>query len=284
LKVKVPGRITGLTKVGAACTLLIVAGAGVLRAGDPAPAAVHEIYVLVGDHEVRALCTEGSREVVMLHGDGGRADDWLAVLRRLDGVVGACAYDRSGFQGVHDPPERGWYEFLDELRRTHVALGFERRYVLVGHELGGLYARVYAADRPADVAGMVLIEPAHEDLFRHMRLGMPPEEWREWVERRERPNADRVVEARIAERARTSRVPSIPVTVVTGTIRRSDEGWDPRFLNEAARQVHADILRGVEGGRHVPASRSGSAPHLEQPDLVADEIARVVGASRQSKR
>jgi pimeloyl-ACP methyl ester carboxylesterase len=165
-----------------------------------------------------------------------------------------------------------------------VALGFERRYVLVGYELGGLYARVYAADRPADVVGMVLVEPAHEDLLRRMRLGMPSEEWRDWMERRERPNADRVVEAEIAERARTSRVPSIPVTVVTGTIRRSDEGWDPRCLHDAARQVHADILRGVEAGRHVPASRSGSEPHLDQPDLVADEIARVVGATRHFNR
>jgi len=266
---------------GGATVLLIVAGAGALRAGAPA---VHEIYVHVGEHEVRALCTDGPREVVMLHGDGGRADEWLGVLRRLDGEVGACAYDRAGFGGDDHPAERGWYEFLDELRRTHVALGFQRDYVLVGHELGGLYARVYAADRPSDIAGLVLVEPAHEDLLRRMRLGMPPEEWSTWKARRERPNADRVVEAKIAERARTSRMPSIPVTVVTGTIRRSGPGWDPRFLDEAARQVHEDILRGAEPGRHVPASRSGSDPQLDQPDLVADEIVRVVGASRRSRR
>lgn len=270
--------------VGVALVLLISGGAGLLRAGEPAPLAVYEVYVDVGGHEVRALCTDGPREAVLLHGDGRRADDWLAVLRRLDGDVGACAYDRVAFSGDHVPSERGWYELLDELRRTHVALGFERGYVIVGHELGGLYARVYAADRPADVAGLVLIEPAHEDLLRRMRPGMPSQEWDDGMERRERPNADRVVESRVADRARTSRVPSIPVTVVTGTIRRSDAGWDPRFLNEAARQVHAEILRGVELGRHVPASRSGSSPQLDQPDLVAVEISRVVSAIRPMKR
>jgi pimeloyl-ACP methyl ester carboxylesterase len=37
------------------------------------------------------------------------------------------------------------------------------QYVLVGHSLGGLMARVYAAEYPEQVAGMVLIEATHED-------------------------------------------------------------------------------------------------------------------------
>ncbi len=44
-------------------------------------------------------------------------------------------------------------------------------FVFVGHSLGGLYARHYAARFPDQVCGLVLIDPAHEDYDAYM----PPE-------------------------------------------------------------------------------------------------------------
>jgi pimeloyl-ACP methyl ester carboxylesterase len=40
--------------------------------------------------------------------------------------------------------------------------------LLVGHSLGGLYARHYAARFPDDVTGLVLLDPAHEDYDAYM--------------------------------------------------------------------------------------------------------------------
>lgn len=253
----------------------IARGADTVRPGRPP--GVREVAVRVGDAEIRALCTDGRVEVVLLHDDGASAESWRPVLERLDGRVGGCAYDRRGSGGSRPGPEqRGWYELVDELRRIHRALGAESPYVLVGHGLGGLYARVYAADRPRDVAGLVLVDPAHEDMPKEMRTGTPAGEWEAWMRRRRLPNADGIVEARLADRARRSRLPPVPVTVLTATRRRNGDGWDARFLNEAARRVHASILRGVSSGRHVPAERSGHVVQRDEPGLVADEIMRIV--------
>jgi pimeloyl-ACP methyl ester carboxylesterase len=38
-------------------------------------------------------------------------------------------------------------------------------YLLVAHSWGGLIARVYAAEYPREVAGMVLVDPTHEDAY-----------------------------------------------------------------------------------------------------------------------
>jgi pimeloyl-ACP methyl ester carboxylesterase len=246
---------------------------------------LREVTVRVGDAEIRALCTSGPPRVALLHDAGADADAWLPVLRRLEGRVGACAYDRRGSGGGAAPMrDRGWYELLDELRRVHVALGLHGDYVLVGHGLGGLYGRVYAMDRPGDVAGLVLVDPAHEDMPRRVRAGMPRDEWSAWMRERARPNADGVVEERVAERARRLRLPRVRVTVITASLRPTLDGWESRFVDEAARRVHSDIVDGVEMGRHLPASHSGHDVPRTEPQLVADEILRIVRALEREGR
>lgn len=271
-----PPRVTAAEGFGAAWQDLVV------EAHDDAlNPALEEVVVRFGGVRVHALCTPGPTEVVLLHGEDSSSETWRSVLHRLDGRVGACAYDRLGSGESRPAPEpRGWYELLDELRRIHRALGADPPYVLVGQGLGGLYARIYAGDRPLDVEGLVLVEPAHGDLLRRMRTGMPEAEWDAWAERRNRPNEDGVVERRIAERTDRLRSTTIPVTVLTATRRRAGDGWDARFLNEAARQVHESLVRGLTLGRHVPVERSGPLIQRDDPDRVADEIMRVVEAAR----
>lgn len=270
--------MTGMRGV-AVLALALSAGAAVPRPQEGAD--LHEVYVQVGRSTVRAICTDGPRRVILMPGEDETADTWRAVLERMPGTVGACAYDRPG-DGMSGPPpgRRGWYELMDDMRRIHAALGFQKGYTLVGHSLGGLYARLFAAERPVDVGGLVLIEPAHEDLPEAARPGMPAAAWQAWMRRRAAPNADGVRERDVAERARGMALPNIPVTVITATRRRQGDGWDERFLNEAARRVQASLLHGITVARQVPASRSGPDVQLDQPDLVASEILRVARVSK----
>src|SRR5690606_33135015 len=200
---------------------------------------------------------------------------WRPVLERLPSSIGACAYEWGTGVAEDEPESRGWFELLDQLRAIHAALGFGPPYVLVGHGMGGLYARLYASDRRQDVGGLVLLEPAHEDLPALMLPAMPHTAWEAWMEERSRTNGHGVRESTLAERARRARLPDIPVTVVTATRRSVPEDWDARFVNEAARQAHESIVRGLSAGRHVPARTGGADIPRDEPSLVADEIARV---------
>lgn len=239
---------------------------------------VHEVTVTIGSLSVRALCTDGPRDVLLLHDAATSADGWRAVLERLDERIGACAYDRRGSgESRPPPPERGWYELLDELRHIHRALGFDRDYVLVGHGLGGFYARMYVIDRPREVGAMLLVAPAHEDMPRRFEAGMPEGVWRDWVAGRQAPNADGVREASLDARLRRLRTPRIPVTVLTAAAHGGGPGWDTRFIVEASRALHAEILQGAAVPRHIPADRSGHDVPRDQPQLIVDEILRLAG-------
>jgi pimeloyl-ACP methyl ester carboxylesterase len=244
----------------------------------PAPVAqVEEVRLEVAGRSVRAMCTGEAPKVVLLHDAGRDADHWRRVLEWLAPGVSACAYDRGSLAGGDgEPAERGWLELLEDLLSVHAALGVEEEYVLVGQGEGAMYARLLAASRRGTPGGLVLLEPTHEDLPRLMRPAMPHGDWETWMASRAAPNTDGVRPLSLAARARSARVPAMPVTVVTATRREAREGWDVRFLDEAARRAHEELVRGRPFGRHVPAPGSGPDVSSEAPALVADEIFRIL--------
>ena len=196
------------------------------------PREVHELQITIGGVTVRALCTDGPRDVLLLHDAGSTSDSWRPVLERLDEHVGACAYDRRGSgKSVPPPTERGWYELLDELSHVHRALGFDRDYMLVGHGLGGLYARMYVIDRPRELGALLLVDPSHEDMPDRFAAGMPERERLEWIEQRSVPNLDGIRKVSLDTRLRRLRTPRVPVTVLTAAQRSGSEGWNSQFIS-----------------------------------------------------
>jgi pimeloyl-ACP methyl ester carboxylesterase len=123
---------------------------------------------------------DGGPAVVFLPGAGSSGMDFLNVQERAAELTTSVLYDRAG-TGWSDRVElpRTSTEVTDELRELLRVAGVPAPYLLVGHSLGGLYARHYAQRFPVDVSGLVLVEPEHEDYDAHM----PPklvETWAEW--------------------------------------------------------------------------------------------------------
>jgi pimeloyl-ACP methyl ester carboxylesterase len=71
-----------------------------------------------------------------------------------------CTYDRAGMGWSEVSPQpRTAREFAKELHTLLAKANEAGPYVLVGHSLGGYTMRVYAHDYPAEVVGLVLIDP-----------------------------------------------------------------------------------------------------------------------------
>jgi pimeloyl-ACP methyl ester carboxylesterase len=114
--------------------------------------------VRLGGTTVRVIEHPGKDPaVVLIHGLPGTAQDFDRVAALLPDRH-TIALDRPGFGyssgGYHSAAEQ-----LTTLRQLFDALGV-RRPVLVGHSYGGTLALAYAARRPQDVRGLVLVDAA----------------------------------------------------------------------------------------------------------------------------
>lgn len=107
---------------------------------------------------------QGSPVAVFDAGLGGDASSWDSVQAAVGEHTRACAYDRAGL-GFSDPATRPSTSAntVDDLRRLLAAAGMKPPYILVGHSAGGLNMRLFAYQHTAEVAGMVLVDPSHED-------------------------------------------------------------------------------------------------------------------------
>jgi pimeloyl-ACP methyl ester carboxylesterase len=118
----------------------------------------------IGGRNLNIFCTGTGAPPVILESAGGPGYFWTDIQTEIAKFTTACWYDRAG-EGWSDPgpfPRTSASIAADLHELLHRAL-IPAPYVLVGWSFGGLNVRVYNGMYPRDVAGMVLIDSAHED-------------------------------------------------------------------------------------------------------------------------
>jgi pimeloyl-ACP methyl ester carboxylesterase len=164
--------------------LLALAGIGAIyqlaatamdRRSFPAPGQL----VDVGGSQLNIHCIgEGSPTVVLEAAAAATSAHWSWVQPDVATATRVCTYDRAGM-GWSDPgpKPRDGRQIATELHTLLTRAKIPGPYVLVGHSFGGLYVRTYAAEYPDEVAGMVLVDATHPDLWKRLppKLSTPPD-------------------------------------------------------------------------------------------------------------
>lgn len=118
---------------------------------------VMEVNLYVDDGGVE----QGQLPVVFLHSLAGHSGHWQAQLAHLRPSRRTIAIDWRGHGRSHtaDNADFAISTVAAEVAATATAVGLER-YVLVGHSLGAIVALEVAAQYPAQVAGLLLVDPS----------------------------------------------------------------------------------------------------------------------------
>ncbi len=294
--------------------LAVTAGAGFVYEtnagrGDAGRYRAPGRLVDVGGHRLHLYCTgSGAPTVVLEAGLAESSASWEVIQRRASARNRVCSYDRAGYAwSEKGPSPRTAERTAGELHALLAAAGEAGPYVLVAHSYGGNTARLFADRWRSLTAGLVLIDVTDETADTALRISQPLLAVQLTVDQflarvgllRLRTDALVPPEATASARANavvvygsasmaTARAEALAsvdsAAQVRATARPGAWGNLPVVVICAAGQPESDTehARRVAAlsslGRVVVAATTDHYVHNAQPDLVLDEIGRVIAA------
>ncbi|HEU0116923.1 MAG TPA: alpha/beta hydrolase [Thermomicrobiales bacterium] len=320
-QVAVPHSRRAALRIGAGLTAMAIAGGRrATSAFQPAtpvasPIAAGEVEarrVAVDGRAVYLVCAgTGAPPVVLVSGYRNDADIWrtpldpassqTTVFAGVAAFTRVCAYDRPGtiLDQTHVsrsdpvPMPRTAGAIVGELHGLILAAGIATPFVLAAHSLGGLFARLYAAAYPDDVAGIVLVDAWPEQMptllgpaqwAAYERLAGPPPPGLEHYCDLEMVDFG-AASATMRQAAAAHPWRRMPLVVLSRAKPVALPPSVPADFSpaafEAAWRAGQNQLAALEpDARHVIAAASDHYIQLEQPDLVIAAIGKVVEAVR----
>ena len=287
---------------------IILAAACGLVAVCAAPSAAEERPVIdgrfdIGAREMRLACSGAGEPTVVIDARMGTAPvedpGWQRIAAQVSPVTRVCLVDRAGLGGS-DPAPTGPRTSLDAARDLHAVLakaGEQGPFLLVGHSVGGLHAQVFAAQYPADTAGMVLVSSTHPDQIPTWLALLPPAaegeekaltEARAFLTSMEADptrNEERLdMKASAAEAHQLVSLGNKPVIVATHSPRfRMVPGLSEPIavrLEEATQRMQRKFSSLSSNAHQNIAERAGHGLPHEAPAFVVENILQGVAAAR----
>lgn len=119
----------------------------------------------VGGYRLHLYCTgQGSPTVILESGQANSLAVWSWIQPQVAKTTQVCAYDRARVGWSEAGPEpRDARHLAAELHTLLTNAEIAAPYILVGHSFGGPVTRLYAADYPTQVAGLVWLDIQHPE-------------------------------------------------------------------------------------------------------------------------
>ena len=237
--------------------------------------------VEVGPHKMFLNCTGNARgaTVILEAGHGDSSEVWSAVQKQVEQFAHVCSYDRFGL-GKSDkvPVAHTADEIVDDLHQLLQAAHAPSPYVMVGHSIGGIYVRKYAAIYPTEVIGLVLVDSAHEEQFYRVSQISP-----EWAKRiRDRfPADEQRAQGFLPQNERLAWHFNGPLIVIERGQLPASAASDPMVKQSEAvfQLLEKDLASRSKYGQLRVAEMSGHYIQRDQPALVTQAIMDVIRES-----
>jgi pimeloyl-ACP methyl ester carboxylesterase len=258
--------------------------------------------VEVGPHRIETIMYgAGGPPVVIEPSFGGTAGEWDAIAERLAGETTVIAYNRAAYGASSRARDRrSAGQIADDLAGVLNGLKIVDPVILIGHSMGGVYARAFAARHSGRVAGMVLVDSSHEGqwailpahyslknrllasllvpqivLFSRKKLRGGSDRWsivREYLTFKQLTAVDQALApGGLGDR---------PLTVLT----RGQGAADSDGLWQAWYGLQRELAGLSSNSRHVVSDSPQHYLHEGDPDLIVTSVIDVIRSARDGAR
>jgi pimeloyl-ACP methyl ester carboxylesterase len=256
----------------------------------------------VGGYRVHLYCIGTGSPTVVIVG-AGFSFNWGLVQPEVAGFTQVCSYDHSGIGWSDDGPKDSCSLRVSEVHTALKNAGIKGPYVLVGHSLGGLVARVYAGQYLDEVAGIVFVDhafgfplappPAPSTTSSTPAGGMGIESDPNFSKLSAR---DRELHLWAMAQTRNQTVLRSNIRLVPDCIAKADAlakehplGDKPlvdvstdQFRSSDYVKFQGELLSLSQDSKEIIAEKSGHFVIIDRPDVVVDAIRQVVQSVRNN--
>ena len=235
----------------------------------------------------------GMPAVVLEAGAGDDSTTWQNIFQEIARFTQVIAYDRAGLGKSEPAPRpRTALQLTDDLHKLLQVTRLEMPYILVGHSLGALIARLYAQHYPQNVAGLVLIDGPHPEQghrfvtalkavgFEQHELVRPILDMAAGVAPQHHPEALDFARS-LSQVDSTQTFGELPLVVITSG--KSIGEVMPDLPQQAAyafnctwQEMQKNIVNLSTKGVFVKAEKSTHYVHWDEPELVVEAIHKLI--------
>lgn len=238
----------------------------------------HAVHMKIEGH--------GAPVIVLEAGSASDSESWRFVQPRLAALSTVVSYDRAGI-GRSQPgvAPRTAKQIASDLDAALRASSLKPPYLLVAHSLGALYSREFAHLHPAQVAGMVLVEPAPPAFYGWFR-GRSPDVWKRMVAGASQSSTGAKQElasldTTIAQAEQAWPMPRVPTYLLVATRPqpplKDAEGlkvWVAMQKKLCKRLAECTLAEDPHSSHNMPA---------DDPALIVTSVKKVLAQAKRSK-
>ena len=249
----------------------------------------------LGTHRLAYIAQgAGTPTVVFLSGLDSKLTVWQKVQPEVAKFTKTIAYDRGGVGWSDNSPEpRDGLTIARELHAFLEKAGCAPPYLLCAHSMGGLYARLFAANYRDEVAGLVLIDATSEDLA-ILQAHLLSRGVVRAIENAERPMRNSPLRYGVSgewfNRNKTfdevraqAKLPDVPLVYLGQDVgKRMQHGKAaPSKKANYARDLALAQTKLVPNGKYEVVPGTGHNIHLQRPDVVVRTIKDMIDSRRK---
>jgi len=247
-----------------------------------------EKLVKAGPDDIFVHLKGSGNSVVFVSGLGEDHKNWEQVQDAVSSFAETISYDRAGLGKSSyklkrkDLPTLAW-----ELKKTLQSAKISKPYLLVGHSLGCQISKQFAVMFPADVRGIIFIDPGFNEELLELTLGDSAWQQREAEIQKKRPKLGMAREAELKELNKNcsiaddiTKLPDVPVLLFTATKINPDFPGSNEEL-KVKKQTHERWLQSIPNSKQIIVPESRHYIQNDAPELVIDQIKKMLDTRLQ---